>query len=180
MVAGNNSATGRRYCARNTRCERQIIRFSHLSNGETRLFIPFLARIFPIRMRFRIIKSPKTESFLDAPKKKTKNIFSKKWRISGGFSYSLNFLKIIFEIPLDFFRLWAHTKRAFKLRQQNKRHSTPEILRFTEQTVWNRFWSNTQTLWIKAAHQKFKKGCADSWFWNIQTLTKSKVHILDR
>ena len=64
------------------------------------------------------------------------NIFyDKKSRKIKVFIWKVNFFKIIFEFFLDFFRNRAHTKRAFKLRQQKKRNSTPEILRFTEQTV---------------------------------------------
>ena len=56
---------------------------------------------------------------------KNKKIIRKKSRNSGVFRERLNFLKIIFEIPLDFSELYAHTKRAFKLRQQNKKTLNP-------------------------------------------------------
>ena len=44
----------------------------------------------------------------------------------------LDFFEIIFQKPLDFFRNRTHTMRAFKLRTNQKKLSTPEILRLSE------------------------------------------------
>ena len=96
---------------------------------------------------------------------------AKKSQKSGLFPIDLgekwNFLKIIFQKALDFWKVWAHTMQAFKLRTKQKKLSTPEIPRFTDNS------DKSATLWIKAAHQRFlmqiknlfKKGCADSWIW---------------
>ena len=51
------------------------------------------------------------------------------------FLFFNNFFKIILEKTLDFFLISIHTMRAFKLGTIYIRLSTPEILRFTEQTL---------------------------------------------
>ena len=57
--------------------------------------------------------------------KNKKNFLGKKSLISGDFFIKLIFLKNICEIPLDFSEVYAHTKRAFKLRHQNKKETQP-------------------------------------------------------
>ena len=85
---------------------------------------------------------------------KRKKLDLKKWRKSGDFFLFWNFFKIIFNKSLDFWKKCAHTMRAFKLRRNQKRISTPEISAVNGTTDETGFLLNTQTLWIKAAHQK--------------------------
>ena len=74
-----------------------------------------------------------------------------------GFLFYMIFFILSYEKTLDFFQLSIHTMRAFKLGTIYLRLSTPEILRFTEQTLRTGYRLNCASLWIKAAHQNSRR-----------------------
>ena len=91
-----------------------------------------------------------------------------------------DFFKINFEKTLDFFDVWTHTVRALSWERKKRKLSTPKIQAVYGTTKRMGILINTQTLWIKAAHQNSRRDVQTVEFGNIQTLTKSNVHILDR